>query len=145
MDKNDGVYKWFSSHPLFSINGMCKLIKIDTSNFTRYLASGKIPEKYIEPIENILSNYGYFGQQVLNTEKGTTIINPDNGLILQDFPNPQKPITNKPISQYPLEEKTCTPPTDPFEYHKTKFLESRSFDELKKNLFGLYAKRYYLC
>jgi hypothetical protein len=59
MDKNTELSKWFSSHHLFSINGMCKLIKVDTANFTRYLASGKIPEKHIEKIERVIKNYGY--------------------------------------------------------------------------------------
>ena len=59
MDKNTEISKWFSAHPLFSINGMCKLIKIDTANFSRYLALKKIPEKYIPKVERIIKEYGY--------------------------------------------------------------------------------------
>ena len=60
MDINrEKLYKWFATHPLFSINGMCKLVKIDTGNFSRYLMAKKIPEKYIEKIEKVISSYGY--------------------------------------------------------------------------------------
>lgn len=55
---------------------------------------------------------------VLNTEKGITVINPSNGLILQDFPNPEKPVTSKPVYQYPLEEKDCTRKIDNSEIQK---------------------------
>jgi hypothetical protein len=61
MDKKDNqsLVEWFSTHPLFSINGMCKMVKVDTANFSRYLSSGKIPEKYITKIKSIIKDYGY--------------------------------------------------------------------------------------
>lgn len=61
MNKN--IIKWFESHPLFSINGMCKLIGIDGGNFTRSLQGGKIPEKHIPKIEGIIKQYGYISQK----------------------------------------------------------------------------------
>lgn len=68
MDNNkEYLYKWFATHPLFSLNGMCKLVKIDTANFSRYLTNKKIPEKYIEKIEKVIKDYGYF--KPLNTKK----------------------------------------------------------------------------
>lgn len=59
IDKSKQIAGWLSNHPLFSINGMCKLIGLNTANFMKYKAAEKIPDKYIEPIENILSEYGY--------------------------------------------------------------------------------------
>jgi hypothetical protein len=59
MSKNEAIYEWFSTHHLFSISGMCTLIKVDAGNFSRYIAKRKIPEKYIEKVERIIRDYGY--------------------------------------------------------------------------------------
>jgi hypothetical protein len=59
MSKSLEIQRWFRGHPLFSVNGMCTLIKIDTGNFTRSLATGKIPEKHIPKIEAVIKSYGY--------------------------------------------------------------------------------------
>ena len=59
MDKNEDLYKWFSSHQLFNVNGLCKLIKVNGGNFNRYLSQKKIPEKYIIKIERVIKDYGY--------------------------------------------------------------------------------------
>lgn len=59
MDKSEKICKWLNSHRLFSIRGMCTLIKIDSANFSRYVSSEKIPEKYIPKIEKVLKDYGY--------------------------------------------------------------------------------------
>jgi len=57
---------------------------------------------------------------VLNTEKGVTIINPKNGFIIKDFPNPQKPIVPREtiLRQYPLEEKDMIAEVDNSEIEK---------------------------
>jgi len=59
MDKDSEIVRWFSSHPLFNINGMCKIIKIDTANFSRNLAKGRISKNHTEKIEEFISYYGY--------------------------------------------------------------------------------------
>ena len=59
MNKSVKISDWLDNHPLFSINGMCSIIRINTSNFMRYKDAGKIPEKYIPKIEEILKKYGY--------------------------------------------------------------------------------------
>lgn len=59
MNKSQKISDWLDAHVLFSINGMCKQINVDTSNFMKYKNAGNIPEKFIEPIETILKEYGY--------------------------------------------------------------------------------------
>lgn len=59
MDETKKIIKWLDSHTLFSINGMCKLIKADTSNFMKYKNKGIIQEKFILKIKKIIKNYGY--------------------------------------------------------------------------------------
>jgi len=59
MDKDSEIVRWFSYHPLFNINGMCKIIKIDTANFSRNLAKGRISKNHIEKIEEFIGYYGY--------------------------------------------------------------------------------------
>jgi len=59
MSDSEKIISWFNMHPLFSINGMCKLIGADTSNFMKYLNQGKIQEKYLPKILNIIKQYGY--------------------------------------------------------------------------------------
>lgn len=53
------IINWLDKHPLFSINGMCKQIGTDTSNFMKYKNKGVIQEKYIQKIKSIIKNYGY--------------------------------------------------------------------------------------
>jgi len=59
MDKSKKISDWLDSHVLFSINGMCSQVGINTSNFMKYKNAGKIPDKFIVKIETILKNYGY--------------------------------------------------------------------------------------
>lgn len=59
MNKSKKISDWLNAHGLFSINGMCKLVGINTPNFMRYKDSHKIPDKYISKIEKILAEYGY--------------------------------------------------------------------------------------
>lgn len=59
MNKSKKIADWLDSHVLFSINGMCSQIGVNTSNFMKYKSSGKIPIKFIDKIETILKNYGY--------------------------------------------------------------------------------------
>lgn len=59
MNKSKKISDWLDTHTLFSINGMCKQVGVNTSNFMRYKDSGKIPEKYLGKIEKILIPYGY--------------------------------------------------------------------------------------
>lgn len=58
-NKSRKISDWLDKHILFSINGMCKQIGIDTSNFMKYKNSASIPEKFIPKIEIILKQYGY--------------------------------------------------------------------------------------
>lgn len=59
MSETEKIIDWLNRHPLFSVNGMCKLIGVDTSNFMKSLNQGKIQDKCIPKILNILKNYGY--------------------------------------------------------------------------------------
>lgn len=53
------IKAWLDNHSLFSVNGMCELIGLDSSNFNKYLKKEEIPEKYISKIILILKQYGY--------------------------------------------------------------------------------------
>jgi hypothetical protein len=57
--ETEKIIAWFKGHHLFSINGMCALIGADTSNFMKYLNQGKIQDKYLPKILNIIKQYGY--------------------------------------------------------------------------------------
>jgi ACT domain-containing protein len=59
MNKSQKISDWLDKHTLFSINGMCKQVGVNTPNFMRYKDSSKIPEKFIPKIEKILAEYGY--------------------------------------------------------------------------------------
>jgi len=59
MEEGKKIINWLDSHPLFSINGMCRLIKADTSNFMKYKNKGVIQEKHFLKIKKIIKNYGY--------------------------------------------------------------------------------------
>lgn len=57
--EREQVAKWISDHPLFSINGMCQQINIDTSNFMKYLNKGTVPIKHLDAIKATIKEYGY--------------------------------------------------------------------------------------
>lgn len=59
MNKNDAIIKWLAEHRLFSVHGMCKLIKVDPSNFSRYISVGKLPEWHLDKVERVIKNYGF--------------------------------------------------------------------------------------
>ncbi len=59
MEKQEKIVSWINTHPLFSINGMCKILKTDTSNLMKQMNKNKVPEKFIDLIEKIIKQYGY--------------------------------------------------------------------------------------
>lgn len=66
MNKSEAIISWIRSHKMFSYNAMCKEIGINTGNFFRSLTTGKIPEKHIPAIENIIKEYGYDSKSYQN-------------------------------------------------------------------------------
>ena len=58
-DKSKKICEWLDSHPLISINRMCKMIELNTANFMKYKKIGVILEKYTNKLEGILKEYGY--------------------------------------------------------------------------------------
>lgn len=82
-DISNRISDWLDNHPLFSINGMCKIVGVNTSNFMKYKAAKNIPEKFIKPIEKVLEEYGYIGVKMSEFIK-PVIIADRNGIMLVD-------------------------------------------------------------
>ena len=58
--RSEKIIEWFGSHELISINGVCQLAQVDTSNFNKLLKAAKvIPDKILDKIEPIIKEYGY--------------------------------------------------------------------------------------
>lgn len=54
------IKAWFLSHPLLSINGICKEAGLDTSNFNKLLNSDKeMPKDKIDLLLPIIKQYGF--------------------------------------------------------------------------------------
>lgn len=55
---------WFEKHKRYiNIAGVCQAVGLDKGNFIRYRKLGIIPEKYIQPLINIISMYGYKAEE----------------------------------------------------------------------------------
>lgn len=61
INQSAKISTWIDEHPHFKVTPMCIDLKIDPANFNRYLKMKSIPEKYIQPIINVLKQYGYAG------------------------------------------------------------------------------------
>ncbi len=62
MEKQEKIVSWIKNHPLFSINGMCKILKTDTSNLMKGIAKNRLPEKFIKQMEDVIGQYGYLDE-----------------------------------------------------------------------------------
>ena len=60
MTQSEEIFKWLEDNrDYFKPEGICKALKIDKGNFSKYKAAKSIPEKYITPIMGIISLYGF--------------------------------------------------------------------------------------
>lgn len=54
------IFEWVETHKYFKLAPMCEAVGYNAANFLKASKhKSKIPQKYIEPIINILKEYGY--------------------------------------------------------------------------------------
>jgi hypothetical protein len=59
LEYSELICRWLETHPEFKINGMCEKLSINAGNFYKAQKMRSIPAKYIPPIIEFLSHYGF--------------------------------------------------------------------------------------
>jgi len=85
MTTSEEILKWFDENKdWFKPTSICKKLKIDKGNFSRYLKTG-IPEKYLIPIMEIIMPLGFTLDPIIEENN-----RPDNKAKIEKIRNPIK-------------------------------------------------------
>lgn len=70
MKVSESILKWLSENKdWFKDAAIVKKVGIDKGNFSKYKKSGDIPEKYLQPIMNIIMPLGFTLEEVIAENK----------------------------------------------------------------------------
>lgn len=65
MTTSDGILRWLDKNKeWFKVSAICKKVKIDKGNFSKYKKEG-IPEKYLQPIMEVIMPLGFTLDEVI--------------------------------------------------------------------------------
>jgi len=66
MNTSQAIFKWMEQNKdFFKPQGVCKKIGIDKGNFSRYKKEGFIPEKYLQPIVELIMPLGFTLDEII--------------------------------------------------------------------------------
>lgn len=95
------------------VSAICKSVGIDDGNFSRYVKSRSLPEKYVDPIVKIISRFGFSGTTSANK---SAVIVPKEAVLAKKAPTD----IQVPSDSQNIDEKVGKVP---FEKEKWFFIE----------------------
>jgi len=97
MTTSQGIFDWMEENKdFFKPQGICKRVDIDKSNFSKYKKEKKIPEKYLQPIMELIMPLGFTLDKIIKEnnkpENKARILAERNGIKEKQF---EKLLTDK--------------------------------------------------
>jgi len=65
MQLSKDIFEWLDKNKeWFKVSAICKRVKIDKGNFSKYKKEGELPEKFIQPILDVIMPFGFIVKKI---------------------------------------------------------------------------------